>query len=749
MAATGTAPRSERSFLLLLLLPSLLLAWPGPGAFLAGLSQHVLAGTALALLAALPLALVVAWRGRSRTILALPLFLIAAALAFARSETGNLTDTLEADRALIALSTHLLFLLAGASLASRGGAGLARALPLLALLWLMSAAVSHLTAGNLAGALGNTGDLAEAAVPGAACGLVLWSTRSAGSRRTGLISACAFLATAAFTVFVPVHGATWALAAAALLAAAHRHSRNSSRAFTLAAMGLVLVAIPLLRLGLESQATPPTAGARVDAELPETQTKTPRTTGGLLVRTMIWRRLPSLLSEAPLLGPGPGQFSAAFPPHRDPAEIELSSHQRSLAHETAVEHLHNDWLQGLSEGGLLGGAAWILFLLVVLYRSLVPTPEEPPDRTAARCAALSILVLALSNAPLLYSPGTSPLAFAIFGWLLASEKQHPSPAAKASRLLPLGVLALLALQSPRALAILRHSSATTPQEALAACPDSAPDLARLARLEIAAGPGHAARALAAWEAVLARRPHAFDALLGAGNIHARAGDSVGARHYFKRARLVDPAHPGLLKNLITLELDAGRPRAARAPLAQLRDDGRPFRAWARAQGIRRLATGEAREGLFLLTSSGDLTGPDGEAITGGEGFYAASKEARESGDEALAEVLRSQAYRLWATEQALAGDYPTALRSLRQSLASARRAWPLAAGSAAFPTTRQMTPATPRLTMELAAALLGAQRPEEARQQLEGLSPRPQDIASLAPWAGQILLEAGLLGSEH
>ena len=741
MVTPVTTTRAKRPALLvaLLILPSLILAWPGPGAVLADVPQHVLTGTALALLASLPLSLFVAWRGRSRTIVALPLFLTAAALAFARAEFGDLTDTLEADRALIALSTHLLFLLAGASLSSAGGRTLARALPLLTLLWLSSAVLSWFTAGNLAGVLGNTGDLAEAAVPGAACGLALWGARTGGSRPTALLALAAFLSTAIFALLVPVHGAAWALAAAALLAAAHRRSSQPTRAVLLACAGLALALVPLLRLGQEQTATPEaTMLPEVTGNTQAQKATTPNSTGGLAVRRLIWQRLPALLAEAPVLGPGPGQFQAAFPPHRDPAEIELSTHDRTTPFETAVEHLHNDWLQGLSEGGLLGGVAWILFLFAVLYRSLVPVPEEPPDRSAARCAALAVLVLALSNAPLNYSPGTSPLAFALFGWLLAGERRIHG---RSRHLLPVGILLLLSLQAPRALAILRHGQAATPQESLAACPDSAPALALAAHLETAAGPGHASAALSAWEAVLERRPHAFDALLGAGNIHARAGDTAAVRHYYKRAQMVDAHHPGLLRNLITLELDAGRPREARAPLERLIADGRPFRGWARAQGTRRLAAGESREALFLLAACGALAGPDGAPPGGGDDFYAASQRAREAQDTAFAEALRSHAYRLWATEQALAGDFDTAVRSLRQARTSSGRS------AAAGPQTAAGPPPAARLDLELAAALLGAGREEEARSQLGASHPRPQDIVSLAPWAGQILMDAGLLGT--
>jgi O-antigen ligase len=740
MDSGAPLPGTQRSvpWVPLLLLPGLLLAWPGPGAILEGVSQHVLTGTALALLASLPLALFLAWRGRPRRVLALPVFLLVAALAFARSAGGNLTDTLEADRALAALSTHLLFLMAGASLSGASRQVLGRALPGLALLWLSSAVITLLSSsrGDAAGVLGNTGDLAEAAVPGAAMGLVLAADATLGRSPVRWLALAGVLGVVAYVALVPVHGAAWALAAAALLAAWRQGRGRPVRALPLAMLSLVLLALPLLHLGAEASHAPdPAPGSVATSSAPLTASATPRpTTGGLEVRRRIWMRLPRLLRDATLLGPGPGQFPAAFPPHRDPLEIELSTHNRSVPFETAVEHIHNDWLQGLSEGGLLGGAAWILFLLAVLYRSLVPVPEENPYRAGARCACLAILVLAFFNAPLFYSPGTSPLAFALFGWVLSGDRPATG---RAGRLLMVGAALLLVLQAPRALAIFRHGLAHTPQEALAACPDSVPARSLLAHREAAAGPDRSAEALSAWEAVLARRPHALDALIGAGNIHARAGDLVGARHYFERARLVDAAHPGLLRNLVTLELDAGRLLEAQAPLERLRADGRLDLAWARGQGTRRLSAGQAREGLFLLEAADALDLPDGLAAHDGDGFYAASARAGESGDEALAKALRCHAHRLWATEQALAGDFATAVRSLRQSLASAR------------PPGAEMSGGAPCITLELAAALVGAGSEAEARDQLADLRPRPQDLASLAPWAGQILLEAGLLGADR
>jgi hypothetical protein len=139
----------------------------------------------------------------------------------------------------------------------------------------------------------------------------------------------------------------------------------------------------------------------------------------------------------------------------------------------------------------------------------------------------------------------------------------------------------------------------------------------------------------------------------------------------------------------------------------------------------------------MVEAADALNLPDGLAAHDGDGFYAASARAGESGDEALAKALRCHAHRLWATEQALAGDFATAVRSLRQSLASAR------------PPGAEMSGGAPCITLELAAALVGAGSEAEARDQLADLRPRPQDLASLAPWAGQILLEAGLLGADR
>src|SRR5690606_9230105 len=54
-------------------------------------------------------------------------------------------------------------------------------------------------------------------------------------------------------------------------------------------------------------------------------------TSGVSVRIAIHGASARLLAAHPLAGVGPGQFPAQFPPFRDPAEIEKSSHGRLQA----------------------------------------------------------------------------------------------------------------------------------------------------------------------------------------------------------------------------------------------------------------------------------------------------------------------------------------------------------------------------------------------------------------------------------
>jgi O-antigen ligase len=76
-------------------------------------------------------------------------------------------------------------------------------------------------------------------------------------------------------------------------------------------------------------------------------------------RLPIWRDVVSMILHKPLLGFGLGNFSTAFPPFR------------SVYSSLFVNAAHNDYLQVVSETGIIGGAA-LLWLIFALYRHGLP-----------------------------------------------------------------------------------------------------------------------------------------------------------------------------------------------------------------------------------------------------------------------------------------------------------------------------------------------------------------------------------------
>ena len=74
-------------------------------------------------------------------------------------------------------------------------------------------------------------------------------------------------------------------------------------------------------------------------------------------RAMIWKDTWAMIRDNPLMGVGLGAFEVAYP---------IYSHTDGLA---VVDYSHNDYLQILADGGILGGMVALWFLLLV-FRAL-------------------------------------------------------------------------------------------------------------------------------------------------------------------------------------------------------------------------------------------------------------------------------------------------------------------------------------------------------------------------------------------
>ncbi len=532
------------------------------------------------------------------------------------------------------------------------------------------------SANGLAGALGNTGSIAQAALPGAIAGACLASQpRSRWSFFGGL--ACLL-----FLVYVaraPVIAGGLALAAGLGAFALARSGLSANlRAFYVAAAILAAIGVLApLRSHKPAPEVPPTTGS----------------TGGFEVRKRVWSSSLAMLRDHPWVGVGPGQFAASFPPYRDPREIELSTHGRKIDAETEVEQPHEDWLAPALDLGIVAGIAWIGFLLAVAHGAWRALRGGEAARAGLGAAALAILAYALVHGPLTQEPAAASITYVVFGAVLVPAAS--SPATRSRSWIPIAALFLLLTSIPAALAFVRHGRALAGlavsgerrtadversiEAARKACPDSVLARTLRARLDEERKADPAAVRLD-WERVLALRPARVEALMQLALAQLREGDAARARETWERARRLDPGHPGIRRNLRALDLQEGRFDAGR----------------------------EWLEGANPVAES----------------CFARAKQERASGDAILADLFEARAHLLWARGHADAGRFGDAVRSYRQCV---RVTGDHVDGGAA------------RVRLELAAALAASGREAEARAEIAGLHPGSAELESLPVWATERL----------
>lgn len=642
-------------------------------------------------------------------------------LAFLSRGLAGGSDTLQSDRATLCMLAALAAFAAGSTLGGPGRRLFARLLPIVSLAYAVPALAG--VAPRFQGALLNSGATSEVALLGALCASALALDSRVWTRRVAFLSVIAF---GAFVGAAPViAGAIAFLAPAALLWLARRAERRW--------IGLTVASF-LLAAG---------AGygiARATAPAPEAASSVAVTSsghslgddpggnlGGVAVRVAIAPRAVAMFLDHPWLGVGPGQFRAAFPPYRS-ADERVRSTAASQGRETEVEHAHDDVLTMLAELGLLGGGLWIVLHGLFAWRAWRALGSGDLARVAVALAVLGAVAAALLRSPLSFDPAASSLFYAAAGACLAADDPWLAAQGRAgsARLFALLVLALLALQAPTALALVRHGRALRLPDgldlsaALTARPDSPLALALAAR-EVAADPARRAEALPLWERVLARRPQSFEARVQAGVLAAESGRAAEAREHWTSALALAPERTFLLDNLLLLEARRGEDADFAAALA--RAAGRVERQRLATLGANEVLSGDERAGRRLLAAAGVL-----DPALAPQALYdraAALPAEGPARDEARAlEVL---AHLGWAREHAAQRDFGATARSLRQALrhAPSARAWRL----------------------ELAAALWSADDRDAARAEIERADPRAADWAALAPWAGEILFQAGLFAT--
>jgi O-antigen ligase/tetratricopeptide (TPR) repeat protein len=725
---TDAAVWLERAHALLMLLPAAALLWPGSGAPLAGDPNPELTGAAVAAIAAIPALALTLVRGAQQRAPWAFAFVAFVCIGFVSLLVAPPTDTLEASRAMLLATTGLALLLSGASLEDVGRATLVRGLVVVAL-FALAPALYGVTP-RYSGMLGNTGSTSEIAALGALAGVALFAKSNGIWRWTGL---AAVALDALYCGLAPVFAGAVVLALALAITLV---TSAKQRAFVGVLALIAAFAFVGARLALTDTPGKPATAQASD-------------TGGANVRRLIWQRTAAMIGDHALLGTGPGQFAAVFPPYRDEREIELSTHGRRIAQETEVEHAHNDWLQAFADAGSLGGLAWLVFAGAIVWRSLRALRGEDDDRAALGLVALGVLCNSALREPLFWNPASSSAAFAVFGALLRPSVVEPR--ALTRRVAPVVVaLAVLCVQVPRAQRIRRYGAAMAAylvdkqpeQLAIArnACPDSSVVRSFDAReIDGRDDPKLRAQVIEAWRAVLATRPHRFEALVDLGIALAAEERVDETRAIWRQALELDPKNPTLLRNLARFEALVGDIDQALHWLrvAESERDGSASVADVELAGsLRALGAAALREvrierGWQIFSRSGARFEKLDADLA-----YQLAHDASLALDDEQASALEGSAHVMWARAHAATGDAAAAVRSYRQ----AKRCLNLELDKHA--------PARwhASLHLELAAALCLDGKLDDARRELDSVVHSVSDLVRLPAWAGQALMSANLLG---
>jgi len=673
--------RSDRTLwlALLLLIPCGALAFP---ALLADDPIPHATGTGWLLLSALPAALLLPFCLRSGIPRIALLFLPLLGIGLAKVLSGTAADTFELNRALLLSCVTFVALLGGSTFSQRASLLFQRG----AILISFALTLQALASPGAGGPLGNSGVLSQAALPGAVLGALWFQSKNDFAHLLGLAAAVAFAIHAGST---PVLAGMLAFGVALLLAAvlAPRESRSGS------AVLIVFALIAPVFLALPSTSTTEAASTAPSSN-----------TGGAEVRLRIWAELPGLIGDHPLLGVGPGQFRAEFPPYRDPAEIELSTHGHHSEAGGEVEHAHSDWLQVFAEYGLVGGvcfAALLAALALAAVRMCRRSREEAGAHAALGPVALALIINSLLHAPLTFEPAPAMIAWVLLGALAGRGKSCGEGLRLGFWIGCVLAISLLA-QTTRALALVRHGEhlaersravelyakelANEPidpralgsefwlregrilRDALEAAPDSPTALSLLAAHFGTSESSSSTRAQAqdAWTRALAHRPHQVSTLIGLGLL---ADDTETRRAYWQHALEIDPGHPIALANMARLESLEGSPERASELLNRLDAAGHLDDALLKDLGARALLAGRTSFGTSLLSrriQEFDLTRPD-DAL-------ALAQASRLADEPALySDALEATAHRLWGVENLEAGEHRFALSKLRQALKLSRR----------------------------------------------------------------------------
>ena len=731
MASTRTAGSSGDVALgFALLLPAALLLWPDVLMHTPVPASMAIGVTVLALLPAAVLLLFQAPSSLPR-----PVWILGLIVTWATVRSLDAGDSFEARRVMLSLWSALTLVLGGLSLGPLGRTILRTGIVLASLLALGQAAWLA-TPGGL---LGNSGDLSEAALPGALLGIACFAE---ARPRAGWLGAILVLAFAVHAALVPVWTGALALAIAALaplvLSGVQPALGRYGRTGLLATLFLVL-ATAMGRGMLEAPSTQAPPG------LSETDDGSLR---GFEVRKKLWAQVPMILADHTWLGLGSGQFQREFPPYRDPAEIELSSHQRREPTPIEVEHLHNDWLQGLADWGLVAGGLWVLFLAGLGLRAIRTLLGPEVDRRGAALATIAVLVAAAGNSILLEPVASHLFAFPLFGLLLAHDRPGTRGPGPGKFVVPAALLAVMAWNSKAALDFVRHGQALATlasaplvqtaqgqridgaavlracDQALAATPDSSIALQRRSTIPQRTQ----AQRTADLDQYLALRPHTRGVLTNRAIAHAVIGEYESATENLQAALELDPRQPAAISGQIRVAARSGQSERLAAALKRLDEAGFSPQVAQRdaldPMALRKLGLEVLRRGQFTCAEQLLLRGDSELRVRDPNVCWNRGQLAREQGDRELEDALIAGFRIDSARSQMRDGNPSTAIRSYNQA--------------------ERFSGRTPEVLIELAAALVADGRLEAAQAKLAEVPAEQRLIARPRPASLAILQGAGL-----
>ncbi len=727
----------------LVALPALVLALPGRASLLRDVPTTTSAAAGILALSCLPALGILALRRQPIQLRGLLLWLALMLVATVGARTA--ADPFEARRALVGLTAGIGLVLAGASLREAGRLNLIRGLCVASGMLLIDTLLDWFGSGAHV-PLGNSGDLSEAVLPGAVLALIGAGTLPRAWRGLALLMGVGTILLMGCT---PVIAGLVALLGTGLLC--FFTGRSSSSPEVPWARNLLLVGIGGW-LVLAASSINRGTGSVASEEPTATVATAPGSSGGVKVRALIWASLPAVVGDAPWLGHGPGQFRRVYPLYRDPVELELSSHGRSEPTPIEVEHAHNDWIQPFVEWGLLAGLAWMGLLLITARRALALLARPDPGARALAAATLAVLINALFNSTLLYGVASPAWAWPLVGVCLGCQPADSSSrlARRAGMLAPGLVLLILLANARSALAFYRHGAhlalvVTAPvvetngvarqapetigphiTRALQAVPDSVVALEKYHQLQRATGAAPEERRVTL-SRILSARPNSVGPLMERGVLAAQEGNVAEALAVFARARAVDPENATLRRNELMLAVDVGGLEEVRKLRDALLAKGQAERGWFEQVAAHALMNGRIVVGRALLSLEAD-------AWQHGEELLAQSQLAGRA-DTRLGEAFVTASNALFARDHTARGDFESARRLYRQALRSSEK-YPDLPGRGR------------RLRLELAGVLCKLGREAEAKSLLEGWSASGvHDLRDLPEWAGQALLDAGLLGT--